>query len=787
MANDGAALPLEGKPIISVLKLRGLDCSDCAAKLEKKLEQLEGVRAVSINFGAAKVRIEHTVPVEVIINAVTESGYSTDMGPESKAAKETTLSVYGLDCSDCAAKVEKRVSDMAGVERVNLNFSTGKMIVRHTVAEEAIVRVLEQAGYRAETIRTATARTGLIAGHNRGKLIATIISGVFLVLAFTGQFINAGHNITGVFYLASIASGSYYLAKSGWFALKSFSLDINFLMVVAVAGAIAIGELSEGAAVVFLFSLGNLLQAFTIEKTRSSIRSLMDLSPREALVKMGAIEVKIPVEDLKIGDIVVVRPGESIPVDGKILSGRTSVNQAPITGESAPVEKKVGDSVFAGTINCEGALEVETARSVDDTTLARIIHLVEEAQAQRAPSQQTVDRFARYYTPAVLAGALAVAVLPTLIFGLPFKPWFEKALILLVISCPCALVISTPVSIISAIGSAAKNGVLIKGGAFLEEAGRINVVAFDKTGTLTVGRPEVTDVVSFPGYTEQDVLRTAAAIEKRSEHPLAAAIMRRAGQAGISVPGVTGFESIAGKGARAEINGQTFYVGNHILYSDLGFSSANTVEKLKKLWGQGKTVIMVGTGREIMGIISVSDSIRENSAEAVKKLRQAGIKRIVMLTGDNEGTARVISESAGIVEYRANLLPRDKLDAIGELKSGGNKVAMVGDGVNDAPALATADIGIAMGGAGTDTAIETADIALMADDLSKLPYAIKLSRRALGIIKQNIAFSILIKASFIVATFMGAATLWMAVFADTGASLLVTLNGMRLLKVRGEL
>lgn len=787
MANGGVALPVEGKSIISVLRLNGLDCADCASKLEKKIAHLEGVKSVSINFGAAKMKIEHTAPVDQIIHAVSESGYGVDVDQDSKGVRETALSVYGLDCADCAAKVEKKVVCLPGVERAVLNFSTGKMKVKHTVPVEEIIRTVTQAGYRAEISRSGAARAGHLPGQDKGKLIAAIISGIFLVFAFSAQLLNAGHIFTSALYFASIASGSLYLAKSGWYSLKSFSLDMNFLMMVAVAGAIAIGEWSEGAAVVFLFALGNLLQAYTIEKTRNSIRSLMDLSPREALVKMGAIEVKVPVEELKIGDTVIVRPGESIPVDGKIISGRSSVNQAPITGESAPVEKKDGDNVYAGTINGEGALEIETTKSVEDTTLARIIHLVEEAQAQKAPSQQTVDRFARYYTPAVLAGALAVAVLPTVLFGLPFKPWFEKALILLVISCPCALVISTPVSIVSAIGTAAKKGVLIKGGAFLEEAGRIKVMAFDKTGTLTVGRPEVTDVISFPGYTDKDVLRTAAAVEKRSEHPLAAAVLRRSSQAGISAPDSTGFESITGKGARAEINGQTYYIGNQMLYSELGVPLGKEAVELERLQQQGKTAVMVGTAGVIMGIIGVSDKLRDNSVEAVKKLRQAGMQKIVMLTGDNEGTAGAIAESAGIMDYRANLLPQDKLEAISKLKSEGKKVAMVGDGVNDTPALAAADIGIAMGGAGTDTAIETADIALMADDLSKLPYAIKLSRQALGIIKQNIAFSLLIKAAFIVATFMGAATLWMAVFADTGASLLVTLNGMRLMKVREDL
>ncbi len=778
---DGTAvLALEEQPVTSILSIRGLDCADCAAKLEKKLAQLKGVTSAKVNFPAAKVKVEHTAPVQNIINAVKDSGYGVDVDTPKE---ESLLRVYGLDCADCAAKLESKVAALPGVENVRLVFATGQMKVTHSEPVDGILRAVSGMGYRTELENNV--RSGKIKEDRleKIKIYNTIAAGVFLAAGFVLQLTGFSRTAVNVLYLLSILSGGFFVAKSGLYSLRTFSLDMNFLITAAVAGAVAIGEFSEAATVVFLFSLGNLLQNYTLEKTRRSISSLMDLSPREALVRRDGREFKVPVEEVGVGETVIVKPGENITVDGRVLTGRSAVNESPITGESMPAAKKVGDSVYAGTINGEGSLEIETTKKVEDSTISRIIHLVEEAQAQKAPSQQTVDVFAKYYTPAVLAGALAVAVLPTLLFGQEFRVWFNKALILLVISCPCALVISTPVSIISAIGSAARKGVLIKGGAFLEQAGRIGIMAFDKTGTITRGRPEVMDVIAFDGFSKNDVLSIAGAVEKRSEHPLAGAVMHRLKTEEMQVKEGKNFESFAGKGAGAEIEGNVYYVGNEYLFAGLGTDLGKLEKEIKKHKESNRTVLLVGTDKVIMGIITVADSIREGTARVIERLYRAGIKRIVMLTGDNEGTAREVAASAGIKDYRANLLPGDKLAAIKELKGSG-KVAMVGDGINDAPALAAADLGIAMGGAGTDTAIETSDIALMSDDLSKLPYTIKLSRQAVRIIKQNITFSLIVKAVFIIATLAGHATLWMAVFADTGTSLLVTLNGMRLMRLK---
>ena len=699
-----------------------------------------------------------------------------------KQAGRTVFKLEGLDCPDCAAKLEKKVSGLPGVAEARVNFGAARMTVRRSARIEAILNAVQEAGYSAE-VEAGRAGKPQAEGYKNKKLLLTALSGALLGAGLILSFFKVFDSAVIPLYLAAMLTGGFYTARSGFASLKSLSMDMNFLMTVAVVGAAAIGEWAEGAAVVFLFALGNTLQSHTMDKTRNSIRALMDLSPREALVRRDGNELRLPVEQVAVNDVMIIKPGERIAMDGEVVAGRTDVNQAPITGESMPAAKENGDHVYAGTVNGQGSVEVKVTKLAEDTTLARIINLVEEAQAQKAPSQQFVDVFAKYYTPAVIAGAVLVATAPWLAFGQPFQPWFERALILLVISCPCALVISTPVAIVAAIGSAAKKGVLIKGGAYLEEAGALKVVAFDKTGTLTGGRPEVTDVIPVPGISPERVVEIAAAIEKRSQHPLAGAILRHAGAKNIAVPEGDDFQSFTGKGAGITIGGETCYIGNSRLFEDLKVPLGGVREQLAGLQNRGRTATIVGTVKEVLGIIAVADQIRESSRAALEGLRRAGIANVVMLTGDNAGTARAIAGELGIDQHMSELLPEKKLEVINALKKEYGKVAMVGDGVNDAPALAAATVGIAMGGAGTGTALETADIALMADDLSRLPYAMHLSRRALGVIKQNIIFALVVKAVFIAATFLGFANLWMAVFADTGAALLVIANGMRLMKV----
>ena len=519
-----------------------------------------------------------------------------------------------------------------------------------------------------------------------------------------------------------------------------------------------------------------------MDRARGAIRALMDLAPVEALVRRDGRDVRVAVDDVQIGERVVVRPGEKVPLDGRVASGDSHVNQAPVTGESLPVEKAAGDDVFAGTINGRGALEVTVTRLRRDSTLAHIIHLVERAQAQRAPSQTFVDRFARIYTPAVLVVAVAVALGPPLLLGGAWSTWIYRSLVLLVISCPCALVISTPVSIVSALAAAARKGVLIKGGARLERLADVRCVAFDKTGTLTKGELHVTDVLPINGARARDILRLAASLEQRSEHPIGRAIVRRAEAEQIALNAVEGFQALPGRGAEARVGADAVVVGSHRLIEERGMCSPQLEAALDRVAAGGRSSVIVGAAGQSIGVIGVSDQPREAASAAVEMLRQQGIEHVVLLTGDHEPAARTLSSSLGLDDYRAGLLPEDKVAAVEELRRRYGVLAMVGDGVNDAPALAAADVGIAMGVAGTDAALETADVALMADELLKIPYAVRLSRATARNIRANIGFSLVLKSAFLVMAIAGAATLWMAVAADMGASLVVIANALRLLR-----
>jgi len=565
---------------------------------------------------------------------------------------------------------------------------------------------------------------------------------------------------------------------------EAHELDMNILMAVAVLGAVTLGELQEGAVVVFLFALGNALQANAMDKTRHSIRALMNLSPDKAMVRRMGLEMLLPVAMIRLGDTVIVRPGERIPMDGTVTAGNSSVDQAAITGESIPVIKAPGDDVYAGTINGRGALEIQVAHLAQYNKIARIIHLVEEAQAQRAPSQQLVDRFARYYTPIVIGLAVLIALFPPLFLDEPWHRWIYQAMALLLVACPCALVISAPVSIVSAIGGAARRGVLIKGGVYLEQAGSLSVIAFDKTGTLTQGQPQVTEIIDWSGN-EDRLLTIAAAIESRSEHPLADAVLQSARRRGLPVPAVTDFEALVGQGARGSIDGEPYLVGNRRIFAghDLPLDLES---RLNELQNQGKSIILVGDQRKLLGLLAVADVVRPNSRKALESLRRHGIKKLVMLTGDNPATAAAIAGQTGVDEFSADLMPEDKVQAVRELLARHGKVAMVGDGVNDAPAMAIATVGIAMGTAGTDAALETADIALMGDDLSRLAYTIHLGRQTVRILKQNITFAVVVKVIIMLMALPGWLTLWLAVLGDMGTSLLVTLNGMRLMWIRDK-
>lgn len=607
---------------------------------------------------------------------------------------------------------------------------------------------------------------------------ATFLSGILLLSGFILGWIEENAFLRTPLFALSLVAGGWHIAPKGWKALRRRALDMNFLMTIAGAGATLIGEWAEAAATMFLFSLAEMLESASMERARHAIGALMELSPSVATVRRQGQEETVPVEKVDLGEILIVRPGEKIPLDGEVLRGRSAVNEAPITGESMPVEKEVGSEIFAGSINEQGLLEVRATKLVQDTTLSRIIHAVQEAQKTRAPAQSFVDRFSRLYTPCVVFLAIFVFLMPPLADLGSWSTWFYRALMLLVIACPCALVISTPVSVISGVTGAARSGVLIKGGVYLENAGALTVVAFDKTGTLTEGRPSVVEILPATGRTPEEVLQLAASVEYGSEHPLGRAVIQKAQEETIERHPAEDFEALFGRGARAKVDGRWIYVGSERLAAEVIDSIDSLRPELERLEAEGKTGILVIEDSEIAGVIGIADAIRPAAHTAIAALRKRGL-RTWMLTGDNEATARAVAATLEIDEYRARLLPDEKVETIRQLESAGEKVGFVGDGVNDAPALAAASIGFAMGAAGTDVALETADIALMADDLSKVPLAVSLSRKTLRIIRQNIAVAILIKPIFIILALAGWATLWMAVAADMGASLVVIANGMR--------
>lgn len=785
---------MEIKPIntAAYLQVNGMDCADCAAKVEKALKNLPGVKVAQLFFPQGKLNVEYDAmqnSVPSIVNVIESLGYQAqEIGAHGMLKPvQTTLLIGGLDCADCATQLEKRIALVPGVERAQVNFAASTLVVSGNGNNDAVLNAVRSLGYTGRPEQDWQARPLSISFMKSNKyVIPTAVSLVMLGLGFLFERLAVPGFVPTGFFIAGITLGGYMEFRTGLAVLLSIhEFDMNILMSIAVIGAAAIGQFEEAAAVVFLFSLGNALQGYTLEKTRNSIRSLMDLAPHEALVRRNGATMTLPVEKIKLNDIIIVRPGSKIAMDGLVVKGSSSVNQASITGESIPIAKNIGDEVYAGAINELGSIEVKVTHLARDNTISRLIAMVEEAQSQKAPTQQFIDKFARYYTPAVIAAAILVTTLPVLILQQPFTKWFYQAMAMLLVACPCALIISTPVSIVAAIGSAAKSGVLIKGGAYLEEAGRLSAIAFDKTGTLTTGLPAVTDVLPLNGN-EAEIVGIAAAIETLAAHPLGDAIIRYTRAQGVHIPAADNFEAVLGQGAKARVDDKPYQIGNSKFIASTGISLAGIDTLISTLQDEGKTVMILGTEKEVSGVIAVADTMRENARTAVAQLKQAGIKKVIMLTGDNERTARAIAMRAGVDEFRSELLPEDKVGAMKQLLAENHKVAMVGDGVNDAPAMALSTVGIAMGAVGTDAALETANIVLMADDLTKLPYVINLSRRTLRIISQNVIFALAIKAAILLLVIPGWLTLWLAVAGDMGSSLLVTLNSMRLLRIKHQ-
>lgn len=819
-------------------------CGDCLAEIRGELERLDDVSAVEADSarGSLTVRVGDGGPDrDTLTTLVRRAGAQLHCAlhcpatvhehprvdlrtplPGESTGERRRLHVTGMDCADCAMKIERAVRREPGIARADINFGAATLDVvwdpRLTSLAE-VYGVVRRLGYdtleaQAESRRESAGAPGgrsFWRHDQRARLAA--LSGALLVAGFIATTLVP---VTAPFLFAGAAvAGGAPACRAAFYALRSRQVDMNVLMSIAVIGAVAIGEWSEAALVSFLFGLGTTLQAATLERTRRAISSLMELAPGEAVVLRDGHEHRVPAAEVAVGQTIVVRPGERVPLDGVVADGEAAVNQAQVTGESAPVVRRPGDTVFAGSIVEGGALRLHTTAAADDTTVARIVHMVEEAQAQRAPAQTTVDRFAARYTPAVVALAAAVALLPPLL-GAPFSEWLYRGLALLIISCPCALVISTPVSILAALGRATRLGALVKGGVPLEQAATVRALAVDKTGTLTRGRPEVSAVVPLDSATPDEVLQVAAAVEQLSEHALAHAIVAAARESAVRAadgegppqathaqgypaaahgerhattahgdgragdpPEVTAFRAVAGMGVSAEVDGRRCVVGRPEM-----LGAAGDEDRLRAAFAAveaaGATAVAVGAGGRALGVIAVSDRLRGEAPAALRRLHGLGVAPIVMLTGDNAAAAAAVAAQVGVDGVEAGLLPGDKIAAVGRLRDAHGTVAMVGDGVNDAPALAAATLGVAMGAAGTDAALETADIALMGDDLGTLPDLVVLARRTHRIIRQNIALSIAIKAVFLVLAPLGMTSLWLAVVADMGTSLLVTANGLRL-------
>ncbi|MFP3516304.1 heavy metal translocating P-type ATPase [Pseudomonas sp. SIMBA_077] len=697
-------------------------------------------------------------------------------------ARLSSFRIEAMDCPTEQTLIQNKLGKLAGVQQLEFNLINRVLGVTHDLAStEPIVAAIKSLGMQAEPLEPGTDTAPAPVAKKHWWPLA--VAGVGALAAEVLHFTDAAPTwVIALLALVSIFSGGLTTYKKGWIALKNLNLNINALMSIAVTGALLIGQWPEAAMVMFLFTVAELIEAKSLDRARNAISGLMQMAPDTATVQQAdGTWLERDVKDVELDAIVRVKPGERIGLDGEVLAGTSSIDQAPITGESLPVEKTVGDKVFAGTINQAGSLEYRVTAPANNSTLARIILAVEQAQGARAPTQRFVDRFAKVYTPLVFVLALAVAVIPPLLMGGVWFDWIYRALVLLVVACPCALVISTPVTIVSGLAAAARKGILVKGGVYLESGHTLDVIALDKTGTLTHGKPVQTDYVPLdPLHTERAQL-LAASLASRSDHPVSLAVANAVVDKNLSLCAVDNFSALAGRGVRGEIDGKVYHLGNHRLIEELGLCSAELEAKLFALEEQGKTVILLIDNAGPMALFAVADTVKETSREAIRELHALGVKTL-MLTGDNPHTANAIAAQVGIDQAQGNLLPDDKLKAIEALYAQGHHVGMVGDGINDAPALARAEIGFAMAAAGTDTAIETADVALMDDDLRKIPAFIRLSRDTSRILKQNIALALVIKAIFLAVTFMGLATMWMAVFADMGVSLLVVFNGLRLVR-----
>ena len=783
LAATTAASP-RGTAVRVVYHIDNMDCPTEEALIRDRLGKLAGITGLHFNLVQRTLALQHNLPslepVESALAAIGMRAQRQDAGDE----RTSVLRIAKMDCPTEEGLIRAKLAGLPGIEDMQFNLVQRTLTLRH--APEALDGALTAIASLGFEARPETAADAAPAAQPRTNWWPLVASGFAALAAEAVEWSGASAWLVIVLALVAIFTGGLPTYKKGWIALRHLNLNMNALMSIAVTGAMLIGHWPEAAMVMFLFALAEVIEARSLDRARQAISALMDMAPETATVRQpDGRWLDVSAKLVPLAAVVRVKPGERIALDGELTSGQSAVNQAPITGESLPVDKAAGDLVFAGTINQAGSFEYRVTARASDSTLARIIHAVESAQSSRAPTQRFVDQFARVYTPAVFAIALLVAAVPPIAFGAPWMGWIYKALVLLVVACPCALVISTPVTIVSGLASAARRGILIKGGVYLEGGRKLAALALDKTGTLTHGRPEQTDFAVLSGD-EPTVRLLAASLASRSDHPVSQAIARAAARgAGVPLRAVEDFEALPGRGVRGRIGGHEFQLGNHRLATELGHATPALEQQLDVLERQGKTAVLLCAAQGVLGVFAVADTVKDSSQQAVAELHALGV-RTVMLTGDNPHTAEAIARQVGIDEARGNQLPEDKLRAIESLAGVHGRVGMVGDGINDAPALARADIGFAMGAAGADAAIETADVALMNDDLRKIPEFIRLSRATGRVLTQNIALALAIKAVFIAMTFTGQATMWMAVFADMGASLIVVFNGLRLLGASGQ-
>ena len=780
-----APAPLATGSAQAVYRIENMDCPTEEALIRSKLAGLAGVAGLEFNLMQRTLAVRHELPslspVEQALKAIGMQAVRMD---QASAEQTTKLSIAKMDCPTEETLIRNKLGTVAGVADLDFNLMQRTLSVRHAnqVLPDVLV-ALQALGFEAQVVDTAEVASPSAAPVTTPTNWWPL--GISLVTASAAEAVywlhNGNHWSVVVLALVAVFTGGLSTYKKGWIALKNRNLNMNALMSIAVTGAMLIGHWPEAAMVMVLFALAEVIEAKSLDRARNAIRGLLDLTPEQATVQQAdGTWREVGAKQITIGARVRVKPGERIALDGEVLEGRSAVNQAPITGESLPVEKSPGDSVFAGTINESGSFEYRVTALANNSTLARIIHAVEAAQGSRAPSHRFAVSSARWYAPLVFGVAIAVALLPPLFMGAAWLDWIYRALVLLVVACPCALVISTPVSIVSGLAAAARHGILIKGGVYLEEGRKLRWLALDKTGTITHGKPAQTDFVTWGNALASDSRSIAASLAARSDHPVSKAVAQAAQTDGVALLDVAEFNALPGRGVQGQINGATYHLGNHRMLEELGQCTPELEQRIAALETAGKTVVMLVGAKGVHGLFAVADTIKDSSKRAIAELHALGINT-VMLTGDNPHTAQAIAAQAGIDRAQGNQLPDDKLREVEQLSRNG-KVGMVGDGINDAPALARADIGFAMGAAGTDTAIETADVALMDDDLRKIPTFVRLSRATAQVLMQNIVLALGIKAVFLVLTFTGHATMWMAVFADMGASLLVVGNGLRLLR-----